>query len=68
MYLGLDPLQQDPIRLFAFTGSSGQAYSWNIKITMVDCSAGSDIQAPPGCLQYHTKSGNNTSLIVRQLY
>merc|ERR1711915_1112551 len=65
MYFDVDPLNiLDPIRLFAFVGNSGSpGYSWNIKITSIDCKLDSDLQAPSGCLQYFPEtSGSFESL------
>ena len=46
VYLDVDPINVvDPIRLFAFVGNSGgEAYKWNIKITLIDCKLNNEIQ------------------------
>ena len=48
VYLDVDPMNiLDPIRLFGFVGNSGSpGYTWNIKITMIDCKLNSELQ---GC-------------------
>ena len=46
MYLDVDPVNLlDPIRLFAVVGNPGSAaYSWNIKITLIDCTRNTELQ------------------------
>ena len=49
MYLDVDPVNLlDPIRLFAVVGNPGSAaYSWNIKITLIDCTLNTELQGDP---------------------
>ena len=50
VYLTVDSLAQlDPIRLFAFVGNpasggASSAYSWNIKVTQLDCTQNTQLQ------------------------
>ena len=46
VYLDVDPVNLlDPIRLFAVVGNPGSAaYSWNIKITLIDCTRNTELQ------------------------
>ncbi|TRY79968.1 hypothetical protein TCAL_16014, partial [Tigriopus californicus] len=56
--------EEEIIRLFAMVGTSDSLtasadtsiknYTWSIKITQIDCSIQHKLQAPSGCLQYHT--------------
>ena len=51
------PNKKDLLRLLTFDFNvKNSPSSWNIRVTQIQCSGGSDLRAPPGCGQYHTEA------------
>ena len=51
------PNKKDLLRLLTFDFNvKNSSSSWNIRVTQIRCSGGSDLLAPPGCSQYHTEA------------
>ena len=51
------PHRKDWLRLLTFDFNvKDSSSSWNIRVTQIPCSSGSELLAPPGCSQYHTET------------
>jgi len=51
------PNKKDLLRLLTFDFNvKNSSSSWNIRVTQIPCSGGSELLAPPGCSQYHTET------------